>query len=125
MARLKAPPSRLAAIRPKLQAPKDEAGRSQYRRDHKGHDLYDSRRRRGSDSKKGTDGLRWQVLLAAQFTCQMCGTIEADTSKLVADHRSPHRGDRALFFDRKNLMCLCQNCHSGRKQSLEKSGIFD
>ena len=125
MPRLTTQPPRLSPLRPTLQAPKDEAGRSKYRRDHKGHDLYDSRRWRGSDSKKGTDGLRWQVLLDAAFTCEMCGIMEADTSKLVADHRTPHRGDRTLFFDRKNLMCLCDHCHSSRKQPLEKSGVFD
>ena len=124
MARLPTQTPRLTAMRPTLQAPKDEAGRSQYRRDHKGHDLYDSRRWRGSDSKKGTDGLRWQVLLDAAFTCEMCGIMEADTSKLVADHRTPHRGDRTLFFDRQNLMCLCKICHDSTKAKLERQQGF-
>nr|WP_259672432.1 hypothetical protein [Rhizobium sp. NLR12b] len=51
----------------------------------------------------------------------MCARIEGDTSKLVADHRKPHRGDPALFWDRNNLWCLCEACHSTEKQKEEQS----
>ena len=118
--RLPAPRSRLTALTPKLQVPKDEASKSRYKREQKGHNLYNSRRWRGSDSKEGRDGLRWQTLLAAGFTCAMCGKTEANTSKLVADHKRPHRGNPALFFDRKNLQALCASCHSSDKQKLER-----
>lgn len=62
--------------------------------------------------------LRMDVLQSAKFTCQRpgCGRIEADTSKLVADHIRPHRGDPDLFWDRRNLQCLCWSCHSRDKQ---------
>ena len=113
----------LTALRPTLQAPKDEAALSQYRRDHKGHNLYNSRRWRGSDGSGGRDGLRWQTLLAAGFTCAMCGKHEADTSRLVADHITPHRGDDALFWDASNLQCLCDSCHSGAKQVEESANL--
>ena len=66
--------------------------------------------------------LRWSVLEAAMFTCEWCGRIEPDTSKLVADHKEPHRGDPDLFWDRENLQCLCAPCHSSRKQRLEARG---
>jgi 5-methylcytosine-specific restriction protein A len=42
--------------------------------------------------------MRWDVLVEAMFTCQICGTLEGNTSKLVADHRKPHRGDAVLFW---------------------------
>lgn len=66
--------------------------------------------------------LRWATLVRDCFTCQMCGRIEADTSKLVADHKRPHRGDRALFFDPNNTETLCASpCHSKHKQRLEQA----
>jgi len=65
--------------------------------------------------------LRWSALVAALFTCARCGRIEADTSQLVADHRVPHRGEAALFWDPENLQCLCKPCHDGAKQREERS----
>lgn len=64
--------------------------------------------------------LRWQVLVRDRFTCQMCGTLEADTAKLVGDHKVPHRGDEALFFDEANVWCLCKTCHDSTKQREER-----
>jgi hypothetical protein len=63
--------------------------------------------------------LRMDVLIRDLFTCQRCGHIEADTSQLVADHRKPHRGVEALFWDILNLWTLCKPCHDGWKQRLE------
>ncbi|HEY0123263.1 MAG TPA: hypothetical protein VGC14_16180 [Rhizobium sp.] len=52
----------------------------------------------------------------------MCGHVEGDTSKLVADHHKPHRGDRALFFDFDNLKTLCASpCHAKHKQRIEQA----
>jgi len=64
--------------------------------------------------------LRWKVLVRDLFACQMCGRIEPDTSKLVADHVIPHRGDEAMFWDEGNLQCLCKPCHDKVKQSQER-----
>ena len=65
--------------------------------------------------------LRAAVLLRDLYTCQWpgCGRIEGDSAKLVADHRVPHRGDAALFWDEANLWTLCASCHSGAKQRAE------
>jgi 5-methylcytosine-specific restriction endonuclease McrA len=52
-----------------------------------------------------------------------CGRIEADTSKLVADHIMPHRGDERLFWDEANLQCLCKACHDGVKQAAEQGSV--
>ena len=121
MARLPRMAPRITAQRPLLAAPQDEAGRSQHRRDHKSHDLYNSRRWRGSDSKGGRDGLRWRVMAEALFTCAMCGRMD-DPRHMVADHIIPHRGDRAQFFDPANLQCLCSRCHNSCKQRIERRG---
>lgn len=67
--------------------------------------------------------LRWSVLVRDLFTCRKCGRTEADTSRLVADHIVPHRGDERLFWDENNLQCLCKNCHDSVKQAEEQSSL--
>ncbi|MBN9035473.1 MAG: HNH endonuclease [Rhizobiales bacterium] len=67
--------------------------------------------------------LRWRVLVRDLFTCRMCKRIEADTSRLVADHVAPHRGDERLFWDETNLQCLCKDCHDRVKQADERASI--
>ena len=37
----------------------------------------------------------------------------------VVDHRIPHRGDKALFWDQSNWQTLCQTHHSRDKQRQE------
>lgn len=65
--------------------------------------------------------LRLSIFTRDMFTCQWpgCGRLEGNTSQLVADHRKPHRGDEALFWDEKNLWTLCKPCHDSRKQQQE------
>ncbi|PZQ55562.1 MAG: hypothetical protein DI555_07950 [Novosphingobium pentaromativorans] len=60
------------------------------------------------------------------FTCQWpgCGRLIGETSKLVADHKTPHRGDERLFWDEENLTTLCANCHSSKKQSAERANRY-
>lgn len=76
--------------------------------------------------------LRQRVFLRDCYTCQWpgCGKLEGDTSKLVADHKRPHRGNRTLFFDETNVWTLCPTCHSSAKQreeqdTLHQRGIWD
>jgi 5-methylcytosine-specific restriction endonuclease McrA len=45
-----------------------------------------------------------------------CGR-RADT----VDHIKPHRGDRALFWDRANWQPMAFGCHSSKKQRSERS----
>lgn len=65
--------------------------------------------------------LRMRVLERDLFTCQWpgCGRIEADTSKLVADHEVPVRIDPSRKWDETNLRCLCSACHNGPRQAEE------
>jgi len=113
--RLKSLPSRIGALPSRLQAlPAGDRQAFDRRRDEQGW-------------RKWYKTARWQklrmaVLLADLFTCRMCGRVEADTSKLVADHRRPHRGDEQLFWDESNLQCLCKPCHDGAKQRAEARG---
>jgi len=64
--------------------------------------------------------LRWSILQRDLFTCRRCHRNEPDTSQLVADHRRPHRGDEALFWNEGNLQCLCKPCHDSAKQREER-----
>jgi 5-methylcytosine-specific restriction endonuclease McrA len=66
--------------------------------------------------------LRMAVLLRDSFTCQhpTCGLIQSDTSQLVADHVTPHRGNPHLFWSESNIQTLCKPCHDSLKQAAEK-----
>ncbi|MFZ3483899.1 HNH endonuclease [Sphingomonas sp. 3-13AW] len=112
MARLSSLKPRLGKLRPRIaSAPIDRQ-------------TYD-RQRDQQSWRKWYKTARWQklrmvVLVRDLFTCQRCGVIEADTSQLVADHKRPHRGDEALFWDDKNLWTLCKSCHDSWKQREER-----
>jgi 5-methylcytosine-specific restriction protein A len=73
--------------------------------------------------RKWYNSTRWRKLAAAVklrdlFTCQMpgCGRVGG---RLVADHKRPHRGAAALFWDITNIWTLCKPCHDGAKQREE------
>ena len=68
--------------------------------------------------------LRWSILERDLFACQMCRRVDGNTSQLVADHRQPHRGDAALFWNPENLQCLCKRCHDKHKQAIERASGF-
>jgi 5-methylcytosine-specific restriction enzyme A len=65
---------------------------------------------------------RAELQLKMQPLCEMClregrGPVPAR----VADHVERHGNDPNLFY-RGRLQSLCTNCHSSRKQSIEKLG---
>jgi 5-methylcytosine-specific restriction protein A len=119
MGRLKTVPARLSGPPPKLATlPVDKAGVERQRNAFNPlRALYRSAR---------WAKLRWATLVQDLFTCQMCGLgPQADTSKLVADHRRPHRGDLVLFWDPENIETLCASpCHSKHKQKLEQAAEY-
>lgn len=54
--------------------------------------------------------------LAYHPTCTMCGGQAS-----LVDHITPHRGDKALFWDWRNWQSLCAPCHNSRKQRIERA----
>ncbi|RLL64296.1 HNH endonuclease signature motif containing protein [Paenirhodobacter hankyongi] len=62
----------------------------------------------------------WQkerkAFLAAHPDCAMCGAPAT-----VVDHIIPHRGNKALFWDRHNWQPLCAPCHNRHKQREERA----
>lgn len=80
-----------------------------------------------TDKRKTSErgyGWRWQQArldyLGAHPLCVMCQPRCVQAT--VVDHRIPHEGDQALFWDRKNWQSLCKSHHDGTKQALERSG---
>lgn len=65
--------------------------------------------------------LRQQVFLRDRYECRKCQRIEGNTSRLVCDHVTPHRGNARLFWDEANLQTLCKPCHDTLKQREEQA----
>lgn len=53
--------------------------------------------------------------LKAHPRCARCGAPAT-----IVHHTTPHKGDKRLFWDRKNWSPACQPCHDGPLQSHEK-----
>lgn len=76
---------------------------------------------------------RWQAVverikLRDGMTCRRTGVLllgefPAGDSPVV-DHREPHRGDEALFWDEDNLELVSKEYHDKVKQGLEKRGFL-
>jgi 5-methylcytosine-specific restriction enzyme A len=68
---------------------------------------------------------RWRQLALMQLRreplCAYCAKQGRTTPAVVADHVTPHNGDRTLFF-RGQLQSLCKRCHDSAKKSEEKRG---
>lgn len=74
-------------------------------------------------------GYKWQKaregFLRSHPLCVMCQAEDRVTAATVVDHKIPHRGDQALFWDRGNWQSLCATHHSRDKQREERrqSGV--
>ncbi|OAF13930.1 HNH endonuclease [Bradyrhizobium neotropicale] len=75
-------------------------------------------RRRPNANDRGYDS-RWKLARRAFLDkhpdCAMCGK-----PAVVVDHKTPHRGDRAKFWDKGNWQPLCAHHHNSTKQSQER-----
>ena len=71
-------------------------------------------------------GYKWQQarvgFLSKHPLCCMCEAGGRYVPATVVDHRTPHRGDMALFWDSGNWQSLCATCHSSAKQRDENRG---
>lgn len=74
--------------------------------------------KRPSSRERGYNA-EWQKArsdyLKVYSSCVRCGSAAT-----VVDHRTPHKGNDQLFWDRSNWQALCTPCHSGAKQSEER-----
>jgi 5-methylcytosine-specific restriction endonuclease McrA len=75
---------------------------------------------RPTASQRGYDS-KWREaregFLKRHPTCIVC-----KAPAVIVDHIRPHKGDKALFWNRSNWQPLCVTCHSSRKQSQERRG---
>lgn len=75
-------------------------------------------KKRPSSSGRGYTGA-WDKaragFLASHRRCRICG----EPSEVV-DHIRPHKGDKALFWDKDNWQALCAHCHNSTKQKAER-----
>lgn len=84
--------------------------------------------RRGSAAARGY-GRKWQEARAAFLAAHpLCQCEECDEGRLrltpatIVDHIVAHKGDRKLFWDRKNWQAMSKPCHD-RKTALEDGGF--
>jgi 5-methylcytosine-specific restriction protein A len=60
-------------------------------------------------------GKRWQkasrAFLRAHPLCEHCLKDGRYVKATVVDHKTPHRGDQALFWNESNWQALCKPCH--------------
>lgn len=70
-------------------------------------------------------GYRWQQArirhLARHPLCSMCDAAGRVVLATVVDHKEPHKGDPALFWNESNWDSLCAHHHSSDKQRMEAS----
>lgn len=110
MGRLRSLPPRIGGLPPRIARGTDAEGHSRVLEPW-----------RAWYSLKAWEELRQRVFLRDDFTCQCgCGTFIDDPAERVADHRKPHRGDRALFFAEDNVQTLWKPHHDGWKQRQER-----
>ena len=69
---------------------------------------------------------RWQRLRKQQLNneplCYKCKEQGYITEATVVDHKKPHKGNKALFFDPDNLASMCAPCHN-TKTAKEDGGF--
>jgi 5-methylcytosine-specific restriction endonuclease McrA len=71
---------------------------------------------------------QWRDLRRAQLrdhpSCYLCLQQGYDTPATIVDHDIPHRGDRRLFFDARNLRSMCKPHHDSTKARAERRGVM-
>ncbi|WP_295378386.1 HNH endonuclease [uncultured Pseudacidovorax sp.] len=81
---------------------------------HKGAERRAADERRGTAASRGY-GSAWQRaregFLRAHPLCVRCEARDLVVAATVVDHIKPHKGDKALFWERGNWQALCKPCH--------------
>ena len=79
--------------------------------------------RRGSARDRGYDA-RWDAEAARERVrmplCLGCEAVGRVTATELIDHVVPHKGDKALFWDKNNRQPACRPHHDIVKQRLEQ-----
>lgn len=118
MGRLKAITPRLGAMTPRLgRASGDEQARDRERNE--------AQPWRGWYRTKRWRDLRMAAFERDLWTCQRSGELllgrHPAPNSPVANHRRPHRGDPALFWDIDNIETVSKAVHDGLVQAQERA----
>lgn len=60
--------------------------------------------------------------LAQHPLCERCQAAGRAAVATIVDHKTPHRGDMALFWDESNWEAMCKPHHDSEKQREERAG---
>ncbi len=75
---------------------------------------------RGTAAERGYDS-RWRKAregyLLHHPLCVECMKEDIVEPATVVDHRIPHKGNKQLFWDKKNWQSLCKRCHDKKTAS--------
>lgn len=86
----------------------------------KDHAMYATDHVRGNARERGYD-THWRrargLFLRQNPLCVECQRNGKLTPATVVDHIVPHRGDKALFWDKQNWQPLCKSCHDRKTGS--------
>jgi 5-methylcytosine-specific restriction endonuclease McrA len=78
-------------------------------------------RRRPPARERGYDHEWRKARLEYLATHPNCAMPGCGAKATTVDHIIPHRGDRALFWNRRNWQPLCTHCHNSAKQRQERN----
>ncbi|MCY7484420.1 HNH endonuclease signature motif containing protein [Paenibacillus alvei] len=85
-----------------------------YCKDHRVEQRRQAEQERGTAAQRGYDH-KWRKarlgFLRKHPLCKHCYDAGKYTPSYVVDHIIPHKGDKALFWDRNNWQPLCKQCH--------------
>ena len=92
----------------------------------------DAKRYREKPWRRGYNTAAWKALVARVrvrdgMQCQQTGEMLTGSKHApnspVVDHKIPHRGDHALFFDIENLQLVSKAWHDKEKQRQERADL--
>ena len=79
--------------------------------------------KRKSAEERGYDS-RWRTVskrfLKANPLCFHCLKESKVVKATVVDHITPHRGNKALFWDERNWQSLCKRCHDRKTMTEDR-----
>ena len=82
---------------------------------------------RPSAYQRGYDH-KWQRaskrFLSEHPFCEECLKQGKITLATDVDHKKPHKGNKALFWDMKNWQSLCHSCHSKKTAKEDNGGWY-
>lgn len=125
--------SRLSSLPPRIGAPPTTIGRPPRQAEQQGRYRANAPWRAWYGTAEW-QRLRLRVFVRDGYICQrtgiLCGGKHPAPDSPVANHKKPHRGNRALFFDEANVETVSKEAHDiliqqEEQDSLKHKGVWD